>query len=89
MPFFHGFIVSLPFLGGSVIKNPLPMQEAWVLSLAQEDPLEKEMATHYSILAWETPWTEELGKLRSIESQRGRHNLVTKQQQHCFFVLKI
>ena len=75
-----------------VVNNPLAnagnvRDEVW--SLGQEDPLEKEMATHYSILAWETPWTEELGKLRSIESQRGRHNLVTKQQQHCFFVLKI
>ena len=67
------------------VKNLPAMQETRVQSLALEDPLEKEMATHYSILAWETPWTEELGKLRSIESQRGRHNLVTKQQQHCFF----
>ena len=37
------------------------MQETWVLSLGQEDPLEKEMATHSSILAWRIPWTEELG----------------------------
>ena len=43
------------------VKNLPEMQEAWVQSLGQEDPLEKEMATHSSILAWETPWTEEPG----------------------------
>ena len=44
------------------------------------DPLEKEMATHSSILAWEIPWTEEPDRLQFIESQRGRRDLVTKQQ---------
>jgi len=43
----------LGFAGGSVVKNPLAKQKTWVLSLGQEDPLEKEMATHSSILAWE------------------------------------
>ena len=43
------------------------MQEMWVLSLGGEDPLEKEMATHSSILAWEIPWTEEPGGLQSME----------------------
>ena len=47
--------------GGSVVKNPLAMQGTWVSSLGQKDSLEKEMATHSSILAWEIPWTEELG----------------------------
>ena len=51
------------------VKNLLEMQEAWVQSLGQEDPLEKEMATHSSILAWETPWTEEPGRLQSMQSQ--------------------
>ena len=51
------------FPGGSVVKNPPAMQEMWVQSLGQEDPLEKEMATHSSILAWEIPWTEEPGEL--------------------------
>ena len=55
------------------------MQEAWVRSLGQEDPMEQEMATHSSVLAWEIPWTEELGQLWSNGSQRGRHNLATKQ----------
>ena len=47
------------FPGGSDGKNPLAMQETKVLFLGLEDPLEKEMATHSSILAWEIPWTEE------------------------------
>jgi len=47
-------------------------------SLGQEDPLEKEMATHSSILAWEIPWTEEPGRLPSMGSQRAGHDLATK-----------
>ena len=53
------------------------MQETWVWPLGKEDPLEKEMATHSSILAWEIPWTEEHGELLGL--QRVRHNLGTKQ----------
>ena len=49
------------FPGNSVIKNLPAVQEMQVQSLGQEDPLEKEMATHSSILAWEIPWTEETG----------------------------
>ena len=44
-------------------------QETWVLSLSLEDPLEKKMTTHSNILAWETPWTEEPGRLQSVGSQ--------------------
>ena len=62
------------FLGGSVVKNPPAKQETQVQSLDQEDPLEKEMATHSSILAWRIPWTEEPGRLQSIGSQRVGHN---------------
>ena len=51
-----------------------------VQSLGQEDPLEKEIATHYSILAWETPWTEEPGGLQSVGPQRREHGLETKQR---------
>ena len=51
------------FPGGSVVKNPLAMQETWVGPLGVEDPLEKEMATHFSILAWRIPWMEEPGGL--------------------------
>ena len=57
------------------------MQEIQVQSLGQEDPLEKEMATHASILAWEIPSTEEPARLQSMGSQRVGHDLVTKQQQ--------
>ena len=54
------------------VKNLPTMQETRVRALGREDPLEKGMATHSSILAWRTPWTEELGGLQSKESQRGR-----------------
>ena len=57
------------------------MQESQVRSPSQEDPLEKEMATCSSILAWEIPWTEEPGGLQSMGSQRVGHDLATKQQQ--------
>ena len=57
------------------------MQEVQVQSLGQEDPLEKEMATYSSILAWKIPWTEEPGGLQSMGLQRVGHSLVTKQQQ--------
>ena len=51
------------------VKNWPAMQETQVTSLGQEDPLEKEMATHSSILAWEIPWTEDPGGLQSLGSQ--------------------
>ena len=57
------------------------VQEMQVQALGQEDPLEQEMVTHSSTLAWEIPWTEELDRLQSMRSQRVGHNLVTKQQQ--------
>ena len=57
------------------------MQKTQVQSLGWEDPLEKEMATHPSILAWKSPWTEEPGGLQSMGLQRAGHDLATKQQQ--------
>ena len=51
------------------VKNPAAMQETWVQSLGREDPLEKGMATHSSILAWRIPWTEEPGGLQSMGLQ--------------------
>ena len=60
-----------------LIKNLPAVQETpetWVQSLRQEDPLQKGMATHSSILAWRIPWTEEPSGLQSLESQRVRHN---------------
>ena len=56
------------------VKNLLEMQEAQIRSLGQEDLLEKEMATHSSILTWRIPWTEEPGVLQSMESQRVGHD---------------
>ena len=56
------------------VKNLPAMQETSARSLGQEDPLEKEMATHSSILAWKIPWTEEPGRLQTIESQRVGHD---------------
>ena len=56
----------------STVKNPPAMQEMWVWSLVQEDPLEKKMAILSSILDWEIPWTEEPGGLQSMGSQK--HN---------------
>ena len=52
-----------------MLKNLLAMHESWVHFLGQEGPLEKEMAIHYSILAWIIPWTEELSGLQSLGSQ--------------------
>ena len=68
---FNGFWVSLL---AQVVKNLPAMKETWVRSLGQEDPLEKEMATHSSILAWRIPWTEEPGGLQSTGSQRVRYD---------------
>ena len=67
-------------LMAQTVKRLPAMRETWVPSLGQEDPLEKEMATHSSILAWKIPWTEEPGGLQPVGSQRVRHDLVTKQQ---------
>ena len=62
------FRSRLPF---GCLKNLPAVQETGVLSLGWEDPLEKEMATHSSILAWKIPWTAEAGGLQSMGSQRG------------------
>ena len=64
-----------------MVKNLPALQKTWVRSLGQEDPLEKEMATHSSILTWEIPWTEEPGGLQSMGSQRVGHDLETEHKQ--------
>ena len=64
----------LGFSGDSAVKSPPAMLETQVQSLHQEDPLEKEIATHSSILAWRIPWTEEPGGLQSMWSQRVGHD---------------
>ena len=60
-----------------MVRNLPVVQETWVQSLGQEDPLEKRMATHSSILAWRIPWTEEPGGLQFMGLQRVRHNWAT------------
>ena len=70
----------LSFLASLVaqrLKHLPAMQETWVQSLGQEDSLEKEMATHSSVLAWRIPWMEEPGGLQSMWSQRVRHDFMT------------
>ena len=63
------------------MKNLPAKQEVWVRSLGPEDPLEKEVVTHCSILAWKIPWTEEAGRLQSMGQQRVGQILATKQQE--------
>ena len=63
-----------------IVKNLPAVWETWVQSLGLEDPLEKSMATHSSILAWRIPWTEEPGGLQFMDSQRGRHDWATSTQ---------
>ena len=76
-------LVTLALLVAQMVKNLPAVREAQVQSLCQEDPLEKEMATHSSILIWEIPWTEEPGRLQSWgrkeldTTERLTHSLVT------------
>ena len=67
-------LILLGFPGGSVVKTLPAMQETQVQVLGPKDPLEKGMATYSSILAWRIPWTEEPGRLQSMELQRVRHD---------------
>ena len=76
MKFMYWVTLGLPWWCRQC-KASAAMQESWVWSLGWEDPLEKGMATHSSILAWRTPWTEEPGGLPPVRSQRVRHNWET------------
>ena len=69
-------------LVAQIVKSLQAKQDSWIWSQVQEDPLEKGTATHPNVLAWRIPWTEESGGLQFMGSQRVRHDLVTKQQQH-------
>ena len=76
--------LKMASLVAQTVKNPPAVQVTWVRSLGWEDPVEKEMASHSSILAWRTPWTEEPGGLQSVGSQRVRHDRVTEHSAfHC------
>ena len=72
--YIHIYLYIYTLLGGSDGKASAHNAGDWVQSLGQEDPLEKEMATQSSILAWKIPWTEEPGQLQSMESQKVRHD---------------
>ena len=80
-PMFHLALIQLFSFMSSLVAQTvrhLPiMQEPWVRSLGQDDPLAKELATHSSTLAWKIPWMEEPGGLQSMGSQRVRHNWAT------------
>ena len=65
---------TLIYLVAQRLKHQPPMWETWVRSVGREDPLEKEMVTHSSILAWRIPWTKEPGRLQSTGLQRVRHD---------------
>ena len=75
--FISSINISLVFPVAQLLKNLPSMKETWVRSLGWEDPLEKEMATHSSILAWRIPWMEEPGGLQSTGSQRVGHDWAT------------
>ena len=77
----NGVAIRLPWwLSG---KEPTcPCRRTWVQSLGPKDPLEKEMATHSSILAWEIGWTEKYGGLQTMELQKNWHSFTTKEQLH-------
>ena len=70
-------VSSMASLGAQLVKHLPAMQETWVQSLGWEDPLEKGMATHSSILAWKIPWTEEPGRLQSAGAERVGHDWAT------------
>ena len=69
--FLTAFIASLM---AQMVKHLPAMRETWVRFLGRKDPLEKEMATHSSTLAWKIPWMDESGRLQSLGSQRVRHD---------------
>ena len=68
------FVATDSSLVAQMVKNLPAMQEMWVQSLGQENPLEKGMATHSSILVWEIPWKKEAGQLQSMGSKRAGHD---------------
>ena len=79
--FIFGFLfnasVNRASLVAQMVKHLPAMRETWVRSLGRKDPLEKEMATHSSTLAWKIPWKEDPGRLQSMGSQRVRHDWAT------------
>ena len=75
--------MSIASLMAQTVKHLPTMWETWVQSLGREDLLEKEIATHSSMLAWKIPWMEEPGRLQSVGSQRVGHDWATSLHVHC------
>ena len=73
------------FPGGLNSKESASMRETWIRSLGQEDPLEKEIATHSIILTWRIPWTEKPGGLQSMGSQRVISDTTVSEGRACFY----
>ena len=86
---FFGAQLYVAFLVVQRLKRLPAMQATWVQSLGREDPLEKEMATHSSILAWRTPCTEEPSGLQSMGSQRVGHDWATSLSISAFFIVQL
>ena len=84
--FSTNFISSWVALVAQKVKHLPAVQETWVRSLGQRDPLEKEMATHSSTLVWKIPWTEEPGRLQFMGSQRVSHDWATSLPFHLSYV---
>ena len=74
LSFQHAININRASLVAQMVKRLSAMQETWVQSLSWEDPLEEEMASHSSSLAWKIPWMEEPGRLLSMGLHRVRHN---------------
>ena len=85
--FKHSQSFSWASLVAQIVKCLPTLQETWVQSLGQEDPLEKEMVIHSSSLAWKITWIEEPGRLQSVGSQRVRHDWVTSLSLSIFFLV--
>ena len=83
----YTWIFSPASLVAQMVKNLPAMRETWVWSLGLEDPLEKGMATHSSILAWRSPWTEEPGELQSMGSKRVGHDWVTNTHTNIYYTI--
>ena len=80
---------GLGFPGGSAVKNPPAMQEMWVCPLGWKDPLEKEMATHSSILAWRIAWTEEPGRPHTIHAVAKESDTTQQLNNNSYYPLSI
>ena len=70
--FYVSIIFEIKSLVAQTVKNLPAMQETWVSSLGQKDPLKKKMASHSSVLIWEIPWTEEPGHLHGVAKESDR-----------------